>query len=241
MMGMGAQELTDAVCAVALTYDGSLPCHVHDVVPVLECFDLAATFFADNAVLVQQPGDWTAVRRLGHEIGNGSILAAALPDGTLPAWTPSMVVEEVLSADELLEELFPEQPRPSFAFPLGHALCAGNADYSAAVRALGLPARSGIAGFNSLEPTDFGYLRCIPAHDCTGPQLVAYAQSALRKQAFAVFCFGALGSDEGAVSRHAHWELCAWLAENRSLVQVDTLAAWAAAKKRTSRSAIELR
>lgn len=239
---MASQEHANAGgCAVALTYDGSLPCHLYDVVPVLECFDLKATFFADNALLVRSPGDWTSVRRLGHEIGNGSILAAALPDGTLPAWTPSMVVEEVLSADELLHEFFPEQPRPSFAFPLGHPLCAGNADFSTAVRSLGMPARSGVAGFNHAETEDFGYLRCIPAHDCTGAQLIAYAQAALRRRALAVFCFGEVGFGDGAVSRQAHRELCRWLADNPNLAQVHTLAAWAAAKKRTPRSAIELR
>jgi hypothetical protein len=159
----------------------------------------------------------------GHEIANGTLLAAALPDGSLPAWTSMMIMDDVHMADELLDELFPDQRDHSFAFPIGVPRCADGHDYSQNVLEHIRVGRSGIVGFNRWDSMDKRYMRCLPAYEMSGEELISYARTALVKGVLAIFAFDGIGAGELAIDACAHEELCAWLGDHRNELVVETV------------------
>ncbi len=205
-----------------MSYDGTKLCQLETALPQLERHGLRGTFYADSAPLMQHAHAWIEAQSRGHEIGNGTLLAAALPDGSLPAWTPKMIVDDIELAEDLLGELFPSQREHSFAYPIGMPRCADGNDYSPEVMKLGMVARSGVVGYNRLG-ADARYLRCIPAYEMNGEDLIACAEQAVKRNLVAVFAFVGVGAGEFAVDAKAHEEFCAWLSDNRDRVTLDTV------------------
>jgi peptidoglycan/xylan/chitin deacetylase (PgdA/CDA1 family) len=147
---------------VSLTYDGTLAEHATVALPQLERAGIKATFFAEPAAMLDSVQTWRAAQASGHEIGNGCLLGAALPDGSLPAWTPEMIGEDIDECDRLLADLFPSQVSVSFAYPIGDPKCAGGLDYRPVVERRHDVCRSGSTGTNAPAETNVQRLLTVP-------------------------------------------------------------------------------
>lgn len=106
---------------VSLTYDGTTKNHLELVVPLLQKYGFLATFFVDAPNLLEHFRAWQEVAKMGHELGNGCLLNAANPDGTLPLWTSEMIAADVEENDQLIRELGLNDGVIPFAYPSGVA------------------------------------------------------------------------------------------------------------------------
>lgn len=71
----------------------------------------AATFFVPSELVVESVGFWRQVVSAGHELGNGTITAAAADSGAMPLWTFEMIRAELASWEQLSQELGIQVPR----------------------------------------------------------------------------------------------------------------------------------
>ncbi|MBS1707441.1 MAG: hypothetical protein JSS65_01830 [Armatimonadetes bacterium] len=205
---------------VSLSYDGTLLCHLHTALPALDRHGLKGTFYAEPTLLLESVTEWREAQLAGHEIGNGCLFGSTLPDGSLPAWTPQMIVEDVEEADFLLEELFPEQDDHSLGMPWGRDSCADGQSYLAEVSQLFNVVRTGVTGLNPLPRPDCQRLQCVPTADFTGRQLADVAQTAVRNAAWAIFAFEGIGTGDNAIDAAAHDYFLSYLADNQDSVAV---------------------
>ncbi len=205
---------------VTLTYDGTLPSHLRVVLPSLQHFGFQATFFADPALMLDDLPAWRAAVRTGHEVGNGCLLAAALPDGSLPAWTPDMIATDVAEVDDLLRELFPDQADFSFAFPWGPSRCAAGRDYHRVVERRHEVCRSGEVGLNPIEAPTLNRLKCVPLAGADSAQMLDYVDAAVATNAWAILAFEGIGEGDRSVTEEAHEGLLDSLSLRRDLLRV---------------------
>lgn len=207
---------------ISLSFDGTLLSHLETVVPALAAKGFKATFYAEPASLLDEYPRWREVSESGHEIGNGSLLGAALPDGSLPAWTVDMVADDLAEADELLCELFPSQEIFSVGLPVGPHVCADSSDYLAGVCHAYPVVRCGARGLNRAD-VNLRRLKVVPVDDMTGSQLVETARLAVQEKAWLVMQFNSVGvGDPGIDARSLH-ELLDFLAMSRDLAPVATV------------------
>lgn len=202
---------------VSLTYDGALLCHLETALPHLDANGLKATFFAEPALMLEHLPGWAEASASGHEIANGALHGAALPDGSLPGWTPSMVADDVRDAKSLIEELFPAQTAHSFGFPWGRPLSDG-IDVRSSVRGLYEVVRSGEAGANRVGETDIGYLRCVRCDGLSAKEMIDCTHSARDTGAWVVLAFEGVGVGERSIDAEDHRLLCEHLARPEALI-----------------------
>lgn len=195
---------------VSLSYDGSQLCHLETAFPQLEECGLKGTFYCEPALLLESLPEWAHVLACGHEIGNGALHGAVLDDGSLPGWSLQMVEDDVAEAKALIDDLFPEQKRHSFAFPWGAALSDG-LDVTPAVHGVYEVVRSGVHGVNKLPPNP-KHVLCVHCDDYDAHEMVELAKQALESSTWVVFSFDGVGGGERAIDAYAHRDLCGFLA-----------------------------
>lgn len=203
---------------LSLSYDGTQLCHLETVVPHLQRYGLRGTFYAEPAMLLENLPDWQEVQAQGHEIGNGCLLASALPDGSLPAFTPAMISEDAEESDFLLDDLFPDQAGSSFGMPWGEDRCAGNLSYLPYLAKLFNVIRSGERGINPLSEISLQSLKCLPMEDLESQQMLELVRLASHQNCWAILAFDGVGCGDRAIDAFAHEDLCAYLAEQSDLI-----------------------
>ncbi len=114
---------------VSLTYGGIQGSPDLLVLNHLKSINAKGTFFFDSKLNIDNLKDWQALLDIGHEIGNGTLLSAALADGTLPLWTPEMILDCINQDDELLKESF-NVSDTAVCLPIGAPRCNLNEDYT---------------------------------------------------------------------------------------------------------------
>ena len=204
---------------VCLTYDGTTWNHLEVVVPSLNASGVKGTFYAEPTHILERFSDWRKVAASGHEVGNGCLIASALPDGSLPAWGHATVREEVAETRLLLQETLGDAPH-SFAMPLGADVCR-DGPYLAVIQSLYSVVRVGQTGFNA-DPAS-GLLMSLPMAGLTADQMREIVRGAIQTKSAAVLVFGGVGAGRHAVHRRDHEELLAFLKENADLITVMTV------------------
>lgn len=213
---------------VSLTYDGSCRSHLEVVLPQLDRVGLKATFFAEPAGMLDEFPSWREAHGHGHEVGNGSLLAAALPDGSLPAWSAEMVYDDLAEAADLLEELFPGSGH-SVGLPWGRAVCGDGEEYLGVVSRSYPVVRTGERGMNAPGAVDPSRLRMVPMEGLCGEEMIEVARAAIQRGGWVVMAFDGVGSGARAVDAGAHRELVAFLKMSEDLLEV--LPVWEAAQR----------
>ncbi|HXY41340.1 MAG TPA: polysaccharide deacetylase family protein [Vicinamibacteria bacterium] len=225
-----------ARAAVVLTYDDGMDTHLDHAAPDLEAAGLRGTFYVPghSESLARRLPEWRALAARGHELGNHAIFHPCLrqnakgerrdwvqPEYLLESYTVRRIHDEVLAMNTTLLALDGEQVR-TFAYNCCDTT-AGGVSYVDALRPLFLAARGGedrlAADVRGLDPM------LVPSWAATevgGEKLIAFAREALDKGGLAVFQFHGIGGEWIPVSREAHQQLLAWLAQNRASVWTDT-------------------
>lgn len=205
---------------VSLTYDGTQLCHVETALPDLTDYNLSATFYAEPSTLLDHYPAWRNAQARGHEIGNGSLLAASLPDGSLPAWTTEMILDDLSEANDLIEDLFANQVECSLGLPMGRASCADSHDYIPTLRSTYSVIRTGTPGLNHASFGAANHLKIIDPTDLNGSQLAQIARQAIQNPSWIVFAFDGIGSGSRSIDHKAHRQLLEFLNNNRDLIHI---------------------
>lgn len=182
--------MTRPLATVSLTYDGTTADQAKHALPLLAKHSLAATFYAEPTTLLDGVRDWRKARSAGHEIGNGCLLEAALPDGSLPSWTLEAVQSDVDESDALIRELFPGQPAFSFAYPQGSPVCADGIVYRSVVERSHAVCRAGTFGLNDPGESDLAWIKCVDARARRTSAILEHVDAAVARQAWLVLVFG---------------------------------------------------
>lgn len=187
---------------ISLCYDGGHISHWESVIPALAKVGLQATFYVEPTVLLDQVSVWRHAAEAGHEVGDGSLMGACLHDGSLPMWTLAMVLDEVSSARDLIEDLIPGHVS-TVGLPWGDAVCSDCDDYAPTlVREFGL-VRTGSTGFNRREGFD-GLIKVIPMAGLSLAQMGDVVNQLKEDGGWGVLSFDGVGSGNRAVDARAH-------------------------------------
>lgn len=204
---------------LSLSYDGGHISHLETVLPDLNERGLRGTFYLEPTSLLEEIVEWRGVSAAGHEVGNGSLIGACLPDGSLPAWTVEMILDELEASQELMQDLLPGTLSTA-ALPWGKAVCSETDDYSGAVaEALG-PVRTGVVGFNDALDPDLR-LKMVPMVGLDGRQMVDVVRQAMGRGEWAILSFGGVGSGDRSVDAVDHRILLDFLVSHK--LEVETL------------------
>lgn len=211
--------------AVSLSYDDTLDSQLDHALPVLNRYQLKASFYLKLAspVLDARLEEWRAVAKQGHELGNHTIFHACSASQPGMDWVPShnnidkrtveQMQEEVMTANIFLKAIDGRSER-TLTTPCGHVITS-NGSYLPAVRDWFVS----IKGFEENLPFDAEFAHTAGA---AGEELIAFVQKIAAKGGLAHILFHGVGGDHLSVSREAHEKLIRYLAERRDIYWTDT-------------------
>lgn len=202
--------------AVSLAYDGGTAAQIFDVLPVLRQFGINATFYMEPTRLLENLNDWRIAERDGHELGNGSLLEAALPDGSMPALSIQSLLEDAEEGDRLLSEVVSDRPR-SIGLPVGRDECADGSFTEAFLERYPV-VRTGRFGVNSLiQPVERG-LATISCRGSRVEQVIEAVREAMRMPAWLILSVGDVGP--GGMTAEDHATLVRYLGNSKDVLDV---------------------
>ena len=112
--------------ALSLTFDDGRPTQVTHAIPLLDAFDVKATFYSQPENLRNELAGWRRAVAVGHEIGNHTVghpctgnFAWVRYDGVvLESYDLARMRAEIVQANDEIEEMLGVRP-VSFAYPCG--------------------------------------------------------------------------------------------------------------------------
>ena len=115
-----------AEMALSLTFDDGRPTQVTHAIPLLDAFDVKATFYSQPENLRNELAGWRRAVAVGHEIGNHTVghpctgnFAWVRYDGVvLESYDLERMRAEIVQANDEIEEMLGVRP-VSFAYPCG--------------------------------------------------------------------------------------------------------------------------
>ena len=115
-----------AEMALSLTFDDGRPSQVTHAIPLLDSFDVKATFYSQPENLRNELAGWRRAVAVGHEIGNHTVghpctgnFAWVRYDGVvLESYDVERMRAEIVQANDEIEEMLGVRP-VSFAYPCG--------------------------------------------------------------------------------------------------------------------------
>lgn len=223
-----------ARAAVSLAYDDALDSQLDIALPALDKAGLKATFYLQ----LSQPSvrlrmaDWRAAAGRGHELGNHSLFHQCSsevagrdwvsPERDLARTSARQMQEQVELANVMLTAIDGRRER-TYTAPCGDLLASGKpylpplAAHFVAIKAGGadrVPAS--LAGLDPYAVPVFAPV------GLSGTQLIEIVKRAAEAGTMANLTFHGIGGDYLSVSREAHEELLAYLAQNRKVYWTDT-------------------
>ena len=218
------------LCAVVLTYDDGLDCHLDNAIPALDRHSFKGTFFCPghSASLYQRVDEWRSIVTIGHELGNHSLFHPCdgkkfdwvKPETDLNNYTLDQIISELRVANTLLKAVDGKEDR-TYAYTCSD-FEAGGESFVEEVRDLFIAARGGGPIPESMEDLDYHYVPSWGVIDPTGEELIEYVKEAKEKRTIAVFMFHSVGGGYLNVSSEAHEELLSYLEKNKDVIWTDT-------------------
>ena len=212
---------------VSVCYDGSAPGLLVKHAKTLDTVGLRATFFADPPSVLAGLATWRNVHAAGHEIGNGTLLASALPDGSLPAFSREVVLDEIREAQRMLAEVFGREAR-CVALPHGADRCA-DGSYWAQVGEIEEFVRIGVSGVNRLPVKKSNELRSMLCDRLDSGAMIEKLVAEAGKSSWVLMVFTLRLSHEAT-----HTEFLKHLADHSEDYSVETVVRAATASHRPS-------
>jgi sialate O-acetylesterase len=227
-----------AEIAVCLTYDDAKVSHLDTVRPDLNLYNLKGTFFCPggSGSVNDRMDEWREMVKEGHELGNHSLFHPCLktgedgeirgewlePEFYLEDYTVRKLISELKIANTLLKAIDGKTKR-SYSYTCSD-FHAGGVDFSDKISHLFTGARSGGNKFpESIENLNLYFIPSFSGREPhSGQDLISFLEKAAEKRTLAVFIFHGVGRGSIKISRKAHTELLAYLAENRARFWVTT-------------------
>jgi len=230
-LAQGTQPWRGKACAVVLTYDDALDCHLDTVVPLLDSLGFKGTFYVSGYFpgFRSRTTEWAEIAKRGHELGNHTLFHPCdsrppgrdwvVPEYDLRTYTVRRMRDEIQMANVLLRALDGCTIR-SFAYPCGDAK-AGDSSYVGIVRRL-FPGARGVEGnLRTLREVDLYNVGSFMIADESSEQLVRLVEKARTQQALLVFLFHGVGGGHSiSVPAAAHRQLLEYLKAHEQVIWV---------------------
>ena len=110
--------------AISLTFDDSRISQLDLGIPILDKYDVKATFYVVGDLFKQRSDDWKRAVKNGHEVGNHSLTHPCTGSysfshkNSLENFTLEKMKRELVEASEIIQRLIGVKP-VSFAYPCG--------------------------------------------------------------------------------------------------------------------------
>ncbi len=219
--------------AVNLAYDDALNSQLDNAVPILNKYQLKASFYLtmNSPVVKNRTADWRELAKEGHELGNHTIYHACR--GSLPGrdWVDKKndldhksvaeLVDEVLNANRLLQALDGETSR-TFTVPCADHFASGK-NYVNQIKSQFIAIKGQVGTIEkSIKNIDLNNINVIAPVNMSGEELIQHVKTAAKYGTMVNFTFHGIGADHLSISSKAHQQLVEYLAKNQDIYWVDT-------------------
>ena len=237
-------ELWKDTGAVSISFDDGSDSQLEIAVPILDQFDLPATFYINPRVRSDlEP--WRKVGLSGHEIGNHTVSHICSRNfgwsgkKSLETSSLSDIENDILLAEERLRSLLPEQTERTFCYPCYQNHVGEGIDRQSYVPVIAkhFPAARGTGeAANHPELTDLHYLTSwIVSGWMSGSDLIKATQAAMAQKRWIIFVFHGMSSQKpsrwdptsyyhgGGFSGQEFNIFCQYLSQNRVNIPTNTV------------------
>ncbi len=220
--------------AVSLGYDDALDSQLDVALPALNKHGLKASFYLQlsNPSVNRRMPAWRAAAQQGHELGNHTLFHQCSSAQADRAWVQAhrdlettsvaQMKDQILIANTMLHAIDGKHER-TFTVPCGDMRAHG-ANYLGAVKAdlVAIKAGGGSGIVASMAELDLHAVSVLAPTDMSGKQLIDLVKAAVAKGTMLNLTFHGVGGDYLGISKDAHEQLLAYLAQNRATVWTDT-------------------
>lgn len=224
----------DKKCAVALTYDDALGVHLNNVIPALDSFGFAGTFYIyGNAPFFKERlNEWKSIADKAHELGNHTLFHPCNSktkgnnwvkiEYDLDNYTILRITDEIKLANTLLEAIDGKKKR-TFAYPCGSKVVA-DTFYMNFLKKDFVAARGTTPGMNYINQVDLFNIKAYGIEDGSGEKLIKLVKKAKKEQALLVIMFHGVGGEHGLnISLPEHNKFLKYLKKNEQDIWVAPL------------------
>ena len=217
--------------AVCLTFDDGLDCHLDKVIPLLDSFNIKATFFCtgNSASIHNRIPEWRKIVENGHELGNhslfhpcdGRIYDWVKPEYDLSKYSREQLKTELYTANTLLNAIDGKTER-TFSYTCSEYKTEGDTSFVDIVKQLFFAARAG-GGIipSTMSNIDIHFMPSWSVNNNTGNELINYVEKAKADGTIAIFMFHSVGGGYLNTSIEALNELLNYLNDNENDYWVD--------------------
>jgi hypothetical protein len=217
----------NAKAGVCLTYDDGLDCHLDTAHVDLNRYNLKGSFYCTgkSKSLINRMDDWRQLVTEGHELGNHSLFHPCIkfreddvvfdwvkPEYDLANYTIEQIIAELEIANVLLHAVDGKIKR-TYAYTCGDHQVGGQ-NFSDKISHLFTGARAAGDLPESMNDVNLYEVPSWCVNENSGKDMIAYVEQAVEKGTLAVIMFHGIGANNLRVSRKAHAELLAHLAQN---------------------------
>ena len=218
--------------AISLTFDDARESQLIHGLPILDAYDVKASFYVSLPTLDLRLDQWQRVAEAGHEIGNHSTHHVCSGNfcwdagHTLEDYDLPQREADILGAQADLKERFGFAPR-TFAYPCGQSFVGRGEDCRSYTP---IVAANFIAGrrfrdevFNDPSFSDLARLAGTEGDCCSFEQLLAMLTGAKQDQAWIVLALHDVGTDQlrQVLSTDALDKLCAYCRDDSNGIWID--------------------
>ncbi|SDF16190.1 sialate O-acetylesterase [Pricia antarctica] len=217
--------------AVCLTFDDAQDSHLDNAIPLLDSFNMKATFYCHGYAesLQNRTSGWKEIAENGHELGNHSLFHPCdasrfdwvRPEYDITRYSLEQIRTELYTANTLFKAIDGKTDR-TFGYPCSDFKVQGDTSYVDVVGLLFSAGRSDGPIPNTMENIDIFFMPSWCVDSNTGKELIDYVKEAREKGTIATFMFHSVGGGYLNVSNEALEELLIYLKENEQDYWVDT-------------------
>lgn len=223
-------------CAVSLSFDDARLTAIDRGVPLLDQFDVKATFYVMPERVKQRHRQWQVAADHGHEMGchtlthpcSGNLAFIRKRGNALEEYTLEQMEQELTGANEAIEQLLGMRPR-SFAYPCYHTFVGKGEQRQSYVPLVAKHFDVGRIGLNEFaaDPSacDLAAVPSLSSDDATWQYMKAAIDQAREDGSWLVFA----GHEVNDPAPHATGpreleQLCAYCTDPANGIWIDTLA-----------------
>ncbi|MDW3211993.1 MAG: polysaccharide deacetylase family protein [Reichenbachiella sp.] len=221
--------------AVVLTYDDAIDCHLDIVVPALDEYGFAGTFYLTGSAqsVANRSEEWRVAAANGHELANHTLFHPCRkvipgernfewirPEYDLDGYSFPQLMNELNTANSLLHALDGKTER-TFAYTCVDHTIQG-VDFSDSIQHIFVAARGLSPVPTSLKEVDPYLMPSTSCSDLSGEQMIAEVKKAQANGTVITFLFHSVGGGYLNTSAEAHRELLEYLKQNQDNLWVDT-------------------
>jgi len=217
-------------CAVVLTYDDALNVHLDKALPQLDSLGFRGTFYLSAYFpgCSQRLGEWTAVAKKGHELGNHTLFHPCDRQGPGREWVSAerdlskysvqRMIEEIRMTNVFLRAL-DGKDRRTFAYTCGDTRV-GDSSFVHHITRDFVAARA----VHSNLATSTVFLFAVPSYMVNGEsaeEMIKWVRNAMSEKKLIVFLFHGVGGEHSInVDLAEHRKLLTFLKKNESSIWI---------------------